>query len=146
MFELIEPVVKSMGLELEDLELKRTGSKALLRVYIEKENGVNIDECAQASREISALLDVEDPLPAAYVLEVSSPGLDRALKELRHFKKYQGRLVRVVISEPIEKQTFFVGKLAKAGDTEIVIELPKGMEITVPYSLITNARLEVEYK
>ncbi len=94
MFELIEPVVKSMGLELEDLELKRTGSKALLRVYIEKENGVNIDECAQASREISALLDVEDPLPAAYVLEVSSPGLDRALKELRHFKKYQGRLVR----------------------------------------------------
>ncbi len=142
--EIIEPVISSMGIELVDAELNKMKSKALLRVYIDKENGVNIDDCQQVSREIEGVLDVEDPIPYSYVLEVSSPGLDRPLKKTADFKKYAGSAVRVVIREPVDKQTVFIGKLESAGDSEIVLELNKDGKVTIPYENISRARLEVE--
>ena len=142
--ELIEPAIDSMGVELDDMELGRMKGKILLRVYIEKQGGVSIDDCEKVSREIATVLDVEDPVPGAYVLEVSSPGLDRPLRKPRDFIRFSGKKVRVVTNEPVDKQTFFVGKIEDATDEDVMLVLQKDKKITISYNNISKARLEVE--
>ncbi|MBI4682914.1 MAG: ribosome maturation factor RimP [Nitrospirae bacterium] len=142
--EIIEPVINVLNIELDDIELSKMRGKALLRVFIDKEGGVTIDDCELVSREVEAVLDVEDPIPYSYVLEVSSPGLDRPLKTPKDFKRFTGRSVRVVTLEPVCKQTFFVGQLVEAGDEELVLLLPQNRKVTIPYKNISKARLEVE--
>ncbi len=142
--EIIEPVINALGVELDDIEFKKMRGKALLRVFIEKEGGVTIDDCEAVSREIEAVLDVEDPIPCAYVLEVSSPGLDRPLKSEKDFRRFSGRTVRVVTREPVDGQTFFIGRLVEAGDEKISLLLPEKRKVTIPYGNISRARLEVE--
>lgn len=141
---IIEPVINSYGIELDHLEFGRMGRKGLLRVFIEKEGGVTLDDCELISREIEAVLDVEDPIPYSYVLEVSSPGLDRPLQGPKDFKRFAGKTVRVVLTEPVEKQTFFIGKIADAGDDAITLLIPKDKKIIILYNNISKARLEVE--
>ena len=143
--EIITPVINAIGIELYDVEFSKMKSKGLLRVFIEKQDGVTIDDCGRVSREIEAVLDVEDPIPFAYIIEVSSPGLDRPLKELNDFKRYSGKMVRVITHEPIDKQTFFIGKIMDVGDNnEISFLLPKDRKVIIPYKNISKARLEVE--
>lgn len=141
---LIEPVIHDLGIELVDIALKKMGGKALLRVYIDSETGVTIDDCEQVSREVETILDVEDLIPCSYVLEVSSPGLDRPLKKPEDFLRFKGHMIRVVTREPIGKQTFFIGSLAEATDSNIVLHLPKDREVNITYDIISSARLEVE--
>ena len=141
---IIEPVINSLGIELVDIELSQMSKKALLRVYIDREDGITIAHCERVSREIEGVLDVEDPIPYSYVLEVSSPGLDRPLKAPKDYKRFSGNMIRVVINDPIEKQTFLVGKLEAANEKEIVLVLPKDKKVTIPYENISRAKLEVE--
>ena len=141
---IIEPVISAIGIQLDDIELSKMRGKALLRVFIDREGGVTIDDCEHVSREVEAILDVEDPIPCSYVLEVSSPGLDRPLKGPKDFKRFTGRDVRVVTVQPIDKQTFFIGKIAGAGDSEIELLLPQDRQVTIAYKNISKARLEVE--
>ena len=141
---LIEPVVNAAGVELDDLEMGKMQGKMLLRVYIDKAGGVTIDDCEIVSREVEAVLDVEDPIPYSYVLEVSSPGLDRPLKSPKDFRRFSGEKVRVVTRDPIDRQTFFVGELESATDDNIVLLLPREKKVTIPYENISKARLEVE--
>lgn len=140
---LIETIIKDMGIELDNVEVMKMGNKFLLRVFIDKEGGVTIDDCEKVSREIEAQLDIEDPIPSSYILEVSSPGLDRPLKRPEDFKRFCGKAVRVITSTPIENQTFFVGEMIEVGDTEILLLLPKDKKVTIPYKNISRARLEV---
>ncbi len=142
--EIITPVVKALGIELYNVEFSKMRSKGLLRVFIEKEGGVTIDDCERVSHEVEAVLDVEDPVPFSYVLEVSSPGLDRPIKELKDFKRYVGKTVRIITHEPVDKESFFVGTLADAGDNEISLLMPKDRRVIIPYKNISKARLEVE--
>lgn len=142
--EIIVPIINSLGMTVDNVEFSRMGGKGFLRVFIEKENGVTLDDCEQVSREIEAVLDVEDPIPYSYVLEVSSPGLDKPLRQPKDFKKYINRTARVITFEPIERQTFFIGKIVEAGDDEITLLLPKDKNIIIPYKNISKARLEVE--
>jgi ribosome maturation factor RimP len=142
--KIVEPVINALGIELDGIELNKMRGKALLRIYIDREEGITIDDCTLVSREVEALLDVEDPIPYSYVLEVSSPGLDRPLRNTRDFIRFSGRNVRVITKEPIDKQTFFVGQLAEADDSEIVLLLPKDRTVTIDYGNISKARLEVE--
>lgn len=141
---IIEPVISALGMELYDIEFNRMRGKGLLRVFIEKESGVTIDDCECISREIEAALDVADPIPFSYVLEVSSPGLDRPLKKLEDFNKYSGNTVRVVTFEPVDNQTFFIGTIAKVENDEISLLLPKNRQVIIPFKNISKARLEVE--
>ena len=141
---LITPVVNAAGVELYDMEVAKMKGKILLRVYIDREGGVTIDDCELVSREIEAMLDVEDPIPYSYVLEVSSPGLDRPLKKPEDFKRFSGKKVRLVTNEPVEKQNFFVGEIELATDDTVVLLLPRDRKITIPYDNISRARLEVE--
>jgi ribosome maturation factor RimP len=141
---LITPVVNAAGVELYDMEVAKMKGKILLRVYIDREGGVMIDDCELVSREIEAMLDVEDPIPYSYVLEVSSPGLDRPLKKPEDFKRFSGKKVRLVTRETVEKQNFFVGEIELATDDIVVLLLPRDRKITIPYDNISRARLEVE--
>ena len=141
---LIEPVINSIDIELDGIEFDRMKGKALMRVFIEKEEGITIADCERVSREIEAVLDVEDPIPYSYVLEVSSPGLDRPIRRSEDFKRFTGKTIRAVTNEPVGKETFFIGKLVEADDNQIVLLLPKDRKITIPYNNISKARLEVE--
>lgn len=139
--EIIEPVIKGLGVALEDMELRKMGRRVFLRVIIDKEGGVVIDDCEQVSREIEAQLDVEDPIPYPYTLEVSSPGLDRPLKTPGDFKRFCGKTARIVTSAPVENQTFFIGEIIEAGDTEVILLLSKDKKINIQYKDIVRARL-----
>ncbi|HXI68713.1 MAG TPA: ribosome maturation factor RimP, partial [Steroidobacteraceae bacterium] len=97
---LIEPLLAPLGYELVELEYSAGRAHALLRVFIDRESGVTLDDCALASREISALLDVDDPIPSAYTLEVSSPGFDRVLRTQAHFGRFVGSRVFIELKEP----------------------------------------------
>jgi ribosome maturation factor RimP len=143
--EIIEPVIKDMGMSLEDVELTKMAGKVLLRIFIDKEGGVTLDDCEQVSREVEAQLDVEDPIPCSYILEVSSPGIDRPLRNPADFRRFCGKMARVVTSKPIENQTFFIGEIVRAGDIDIELLLPKDKRITIPYKDISRARLEVNF-
>lgn len=140
---VIRPLLDDLGIELYDMSVLASRGRSLLRVFIEKEGGVTIDDCERVSREIEALLDVEDPIPGPYTLEVSSPGLDRPLKTPEHFRRFSGSAARVVTFEPIENQTFFLGEILDAGETDIVMQLPGDRKVIIPYRMISKARLEV---
>ncbi len=142
--ELINSIIEDMGMFSENVQLKKMKRKFLLKVVVDKEGGVTLDDCANVSREVAAILDVEDPIPYAYILEVSSPGLDRPLKKPEDFKRFSGSMARVITSRPIQEQTFFVGKIVNAGDVDINLLLPKDRMIIIPYKDISRARLEVK--
>lgn len=128
----------------------------VLRVQIDRpgtaataEDSVSVEDCARISRDLSAVLDVDDVIPGSYTLEVSSPGLDRPLVRLEDYRRFAGRLAKVVLKEAIDGQTFFRARLAGVEDGEdgpvVVMDSDNGRRHRVPYSLVTRAKLEVEF-
>ncbi len=138
------PILDGMGIELVEIVCQRAKRRWLLRIFIDKEGGVTIDDCEQVSREVGAILDVEDIIPASYILEVSSPGLDRALKKAKDYKRYMGRLVRITTGIPVEQQRFFVGRITAVEGDEIIIDTGK-QTIKIPFNIIKRGNLEVEF-
>lgn len=137
---LIEPVVESFGCTLWGVEYRPLKSSALLRVFIDKEDGVSLDDCADISYQLSGMLDVEDPIQLAYTLEVSSPGIDRPLLKPEHFKAYTGQTAKVRLQWPIEGARNFRGNILSADDEKIELE-QDGKTIELPYAAMTKARL-----
>jgi ribosome maturation factor RimP len=142
---VVRPILDSLGFELVDLEYAGHGPRGILRVFIEKEGGITLEDCAQASRFLSHALDVEDPIAHSYLLEVSSPGLDRPLKGLEDFDRYQGRLVKIKVATSIEKANLFVGRLMGREEERIRITLKGEKTLEIPFQMILQARLEVEF-
>ncbi len=140
--KLAKQVAEEQGVELFDIELLGRG-KLLLRVMIDKEGGITLNDCERFSRSFEAILDVEDPIPASYTLEVSSPGLDRPLREMKDFEKNIGKLARIITIEKIENQNLFVGRILNVSSDFLKL-LVHGREIDIPYDKISKARLEVE--
>ncbi len=118
---LIEPVVEGLGFDLWGIEYHVQRRSASLKIYIESENGIDVDNCAQVSRQVSALLDVEDPISGRYTLEVSSPGMDRRLFTREQFKAYEGSGVKVNLRSPYEGRRRFNGVLCGMEDDDVVI-------------------------
>jgi ribosome maturation factor RimP len=145
LIEKITPLVEDMGYELFDIKFARGKNRSILRIFIDKDNGVAIEDCESVSREVSNILDLEDIIPASYLLEVSSPGLDRPIRNLKEFKKAEGKMVRIVTTEPIDKQTFFQGRLEGSDDNGIELLLIKDKKVNIPYNIISQARLEIEF-
>ena len=112
---LLEPTIERLGFELADLELKLGGRSGLVRVFIDRPEGIGIDDCEVVSRQVSAILDVEDPLPGNYTLEVSSPGLDRKLTKPEHFRRFMGEEVKVTLRFPLEGRRNFRGAEYRSG-------------------------------
>ncbi len=141
-------VADDYGYEIFDITLHSKGRRTFLKVSIDKQGGVALSDCETFSRRLEALLDVEDPIAGPYTLEVSSPGLDRPLKNLRDFERNVGKLVRIVTNENIDNQSFFLGRLDGVNADYIRLLLSEGKkgEISIPLRNIAKARLEVELK
>jgi ribosome maturation factor RimP len=137
---LLEPTIERLGYELADLEFKLAGRDSLVRVFIDKPEGVGLEDCETVSRQVSAVLDVEDPVPGHYVLEVSSPGLDRKLTKPAHYRRYVGDDIRVQLRFPIEGRRKFRGRLTAASEETIQIEAD-GQLHELPIANIDTARL-----
>jgi len=141
---IAERVVTSEGLTLVDVELKGGRVNPLLRVYIDKPEGVSHAHCQLVSEQLSAILDVEDPFPASYVLEVSSPGLDRKLVKPRDFEHFAGRRARLVLREAIGQQKVVEGRLAGFENGRVRMDLAEGGVAEFELADISKARLIVE--
>ena len=142
---LLEPGVNALGFELVDVELVGGHHHATLRVYIDSPKGVVVDDCARVSRQLSALLDVEDPGLSGYTLEVSSPGLDRPLVVPAHFRRFAGETIKVKLARPLAGRRKITGRLAQAADDHVVVEA-EGVggvieKFTLAYADIERARL-----
>ncbi|MGA3167216.1 MAG: ribosome maturation factor RimP [Terriglobia bacterium] len=141
---MADRVATSEGLALVDVELKGGGSNALLRVFIDKASGVSHADCQLVSEQLSALLDVEDPFPGKYVLEVSSPGLDRKLTKGSDFTYFVGRRARVVVREAVKDQKVFEGRLAGFENGRVRMDLGEGGFEELDLANIRKAQLVVE--
>jgi len=119
--EMLRPAVEETGKELLGIEFVSAGKHSVLRVYIEHENGINVDDCAEVSRQVSAILDVEDPISTEYNLEVSSPGLDRPLFNKAHYEAIIGETVNVKLSIPLNGRRKFKGELAAIEGDDIIV-------------------------
>ena len=137
---LLGPTVERLGYELADLEVRLGGKSGLIRLFIDKPEGVGLEDCEKVSRAVSALLDVEDPVPGNYNLEVSSPGLDRKLRKVEHFQRFIGQIVNVKLRFPLEGRRRFRGKLLSADDENIVVEVD-GESYSLALATINTARL-----
>jgi ribosome maturation factor RimP len=137
---LTEPLLGQLGYELVDLEYAPGRRHAVLRVFIDKPQGVGLDDCEHVSQELSALLDVEDPVPMAYTLEVSSPGLDRVLRTREHFARFVGERIWVELRVARDGRRRYTGRLQRldAQDIELSVD---GAIVRVPLDDISRARL-----
>jgi ribosome maturation factor RimP len=148
--ELVQPILDSLQIELVDIEFVRMGRDSVLRLFIDREGGITLDNCADVSRELSAILDVEEVITVNYTLEVSSPGLDRPLKKIQDYERYTGRLVKIRTYEPFQddagnKRKTFLGTLEGFVDGTVRITLQEGQTAAIPLERIAKANLEFEF-
>ena len=142
--QVVEPILQSQGFELVDLEYQRESRGWVLRIYLDREGGVTLDECAEVSREAGALLEVKDVIPNPYVLEVSSPGLTRPLKKPEDFDKYRNRLVNIKLFQPLEGRKNFKGTLLGLEGKKVRLDI-EGLIYELPLQGIARANLEIEF-
>jgi len=140
---MLAPAIEALGFELVGTEVVRGGGQAVFRVYIDRPEGITVDDCAAVSRQVSAILDVEDPIPGQYVLEVSSPGLDRPLMRAQDFERFAGSLATVRTAQPVGGRRNFKGVLLGVNAGQVGIEVD-GTRLELPLALIEKARLVPE--
>ncbi|MCH7831003.1 MAG: ribosome maturation factor RimP [Proteobacteria bacterium] len=138
--DLLEPTIERLGYELADLEVRLGGRGGLVRVTIDRPEGIDLNDCQKVSHAVSALLDVADPVPDQYDLEVTSPGLDRKLTKIEHFQRFEGEVVKVKMRFPIAGRRRFRGTLLSSNDENIVVEVD-GESHSLPLAKIDTARL-----
>ena len=145
-------VAHTYGLDIFDVQFRREAAGMVLRVLIDRpgaaataEESVSVDDCAHVSRDLSAMLDVEDIVPTAYTLEVSSPGLDRPLRRAEDYQRFAGRRAKLVMREPVDGQSYFKGLLGGLDGTDVLIDAEDGKRHRVPLAVVTRAHLEVEF-
>ena len=138
--ELIEPVVVGLGFELWGLEYLSQGRHSVLKIFIEAEAGIDVDDCAKVSRQVGSLLDVEEPLKGIYTLEVSSPGMDRRLFQLAQYEMFKGAKIKVNLRTPYEGKRKYTGLLCGVEDGDVVLRLGEE-EILFPFADIDKAQV-----
>jgi ribosome maturation factor RimP len=144
--ELIEPLLAAQGVELVELQYARPRrGRGTLRLFLDREGGITLEELARLSRVVSQILDVHDPIPGSYTLEVSSPGLTRALKKPADYQRYVGRLVRLTSRTPIEGRQVHRGILRGLTGDLVSLEIA-GRLVSIPVSDIAKARLDLDLK
>ncbi|HWT76329.1 MAG TPA: ribosome maturation factor RimP [Mobilitalea sp.] len=143
--QLLEPILTANLFELYDIEYVKEGGNWFLRAYIDKENGISVDDCELVSRALSDLLDKHDFIPDSYILEVSSPGLGRQLKRDKHFEKSIGEEVEIKLYKPVNKRKEFVGVLTAFDQNTLTIELEDQTTIDILRSDIATVRLTFDF-
>lgn len=141
---IADPILSNEGMELVDIEYRREVKGWVLRLYIDKEGGITLDDCTRVSQEVGRNLDIEDFILTPYTLEVSSPGLNRPLKKEEDFIKYRNRLIKVKTFSPMENRRQFKGRLLGVSEDRIEIETEGGV-YQIPLSNVAKANLEIEF-
>ena len=141
---IADKIAGSEGLELVDVEYRREGPRQVLRLFIDKPGGVNLEDCQEVSGQVGAQIEVEELVPGSYTLEVSSPGLDRRLTSAADFVRFAGRMARVTTLQPIHGQRRFRGRLEGFSDGEILLRVEQTGLLRIPLEQLAKARLEVE--
>lgn len=144
LLELLAPEVAALGYELVELDAPGTGGSGTLRLYIDREEGITVDDCERVSHRVSGVLDVEDPIPGHYVLEVSSPGLDRPLRTEAHYRRQLGHLAKVVLAPGRPGRRRYKGRIVGVEAGELALEVD-GEQVTLALSEIESARLVPEF-
>ncbi len=140
---VVHPIVLNEGMEVVEVEYRRESSGWVLRLILDKEGGVTLDDCTRVSQEAGRNLDVEDIIQAPYTLEVSSPGLTRPLKTEKDFMKYRHRLIKLKTTDPIQNRRQFKGRLLGVSENGVEIEADEGV-FRIPLSNVAKANLEIE--
>jgi ribosome maturation factor RimP len=150
--EIAARVAGTYGLQIDDVTMRREGGQDVLRVILDRpgpaatpEESVSIADCEKVSHELGTILDIEDLMPARYTLEVSSPGLDRPLRDAEDYRRFAGRLAKIVTREAINRQTAFAGRLRGLEGDDVLFESEGGKMVRLPLRLISRARLDVEF-
>ena len=141
---LLQPLVEDLGYEFVGLERSSNPKNPVLVVYIDTPDGIAVEDCERVSREVAALLDVEDPIPGQYRLEVSSPGLDRPLFTLEHFEQFTGELAQISLYAPQDGRRKFKGEILGTDVGQVKID-QDGVEVALPLENIAKARLVPDY-
>lgn len=139
--EFASTLLPSMGLELVEVQFRREGHGWVLRIFIDSEGGITVDHCADVSREVSDHLDVEDLIEHPYHLEVSSPGLERPLKQVSDYERFIGRKAKVKLREELEGQKVYVGEILQVNEDSVLLQVDKNKTVEVLFSIIRKARL-----
>ena len=143
--QAVEPLLAGEGMSLVDLQWARRGPRWVLTLFIEREGGVTLDDCARISRQVGERIEVDNLIDHAYTLEVSSPGLDRPLRTLADFARFHEHLVRIVTTMPIQGRSTIVGRLKGVEGQTVLIEAKRVGTVPIPVTQIKHARLEVEF-
>ncbi len=150
--EIAVRVASDYGLQIDDVRMRRESGAEILRVILDRpgpattpEESVSTADCEKVSHALGTILDVEDVLPDSYTLEVSSPGLDRPIRDAEDYRRFAGRLAKIVTREPINRQTAFAGRLRGLEGSDVLFESEGGKMVRLPLSSISRARLEVEF-
>jgi ribosome maturation factor RimP len=141
----VQEVVEGQGYEFVDLEFKGSGNNAILRIFIDKPVGITHRDCELVSEQVGTVLDVEDPIPFSYTLEVSSPGLDRKLRNERDYTRFEGKLARIQTRIPLNRQKVFKGRLRGVHNGNVRLDLTQGEPLEIPLEVINEARLEFDW-
>jgi ribosome maturation factor RimP len=144
--DLLEPILEAQGFELVELRVQQRQGRWLVRIYTDGEDGISLEDCRRLSLEIGRVLDIEDVIPAPYVLEVSSPGLDRPLRTARDFRRQNRRMVTVFLHAPFMGRTQYTGRVAEVADTHLVLHMPPDTPCEIPLSQIDHGVVELEFK
>ena len=144
LWDLFEPVVNGMGYELIEIEYQPNPKYGVLRLFIDKESGIQVEDCSAVSRQISAVIDVEDPVSGKFNLEISSPGMDRPLRRAEDFQQFSGEVVKIKTSMAFEGQRNFKGIL-KGLEEDLVIVECDDKEVRLPITAIDKARLVPDF-
>jgi ribosome maturation factor RimP len=142
--ELLRPAVEETGKSLLGIEYISAGNNSILRLFIDHENGIDVDDCAEVSRQVGALLDVEDPISSEYNLEVSSPGVDRPLFDIAHFQAVIGEIVNIKLSIPLNGRRKFKGPLVAIENNNLIIEVDS-IDYEMPIGNVDKANLVAKF-
>ena len=141
---LVKDVAEGGGYELVDVELSGSGDHRTLKIFIDQQSGISHGDCEQVSRQVGTILDVEDVLPYAYTLEVSSPGLDRKLTRTEDFTRFEGRLIKVQTKLALDNQKVFRGRLGGIDNGKIQLTMKPDRPVEIPLDAVREARLEID--
>lgn len=144
--EAITPFLDARGFEFIELQLQQHKGRWLVRLFVDNSGGISLEDCRSLSFEIGQLLDAENLIPASYVLEVSSPGLDRPLKNLRDFRRQCQRMVTVFLHSPYLDETRYTGRVAAVTESHLFLYMDTETPITIPFQSIDHGIVELEFK
>jgi len=144
--DLVEPLLQTQGFELVEIQLQQRKGQWLVRVFADAEGGISLEDCRRLSLEIGQVLDAEDPIAASYVLEVSSPGLDRPLRTARDFQRQRQRMVTVFLQSPLMGQIQYTGRVAAVTEAHLVLHVPPDAPLTIPLPQVNHGVVALEFK